>query len=298
MILPHENPETFQNPERVWELLKRWDVHPGNAVLERQAVYQFRSLWMDDWKSGRMLLAGDAAHLTPPFVGQGICSGIRDAANLAWKLDLVLQGKAQDSLLDTYTEERKPHVAELIHRSVQVGRIICIIDKEEAAKRDARIAAEGMPPNPPFPILEQGVIAKGEPFLYGGELSFQGRISLAGVQGLFDQVAAEGWTIISCAGHPDHVLNDEQRAFMTELGMTGWYLAAEEQKEKEALGGQAWDIDGSYRRYMQRRGIEAFISRPDCNMFGAVKKLEELPLLLEELRRQLSVFNKKQEELI
>ena len=93
MLLPDEQPADFEDPERVWALLEPW-YRPQDGPLTRSTVYEFRSMLADQMRKGRVLLVGDAAHLTPPFLGQGLCSGLRDAANVAWKLDLVLRGVA------------------------------------------------------------------------------------------------------------------------------------------------------------------------------------------------------------
>ena len=106
----------------VWDRLARW-IGPEDAALERNAVYTFRSCVARQWKVGRCFLAGDAAHQMPPFMGQGMCAGIRDAANLVWKLDYVLKG-VDASLLETYHSEREPNVRQFIDMTMRLGKLI------------------------------------------------------------------------------------------------------------------------------------------------------------------------------
>jgi 3-(3-hydroxy-phenyl)propionate hydroxylase len=122
-VLPDENGEMITRPANVFELLKPW-LGPEDADLERAALYIFHSAIALQWRRTRLLIAGDAAHLTPPFLGQGMCAGIRDAGNLAWKLARVLRGHNNDSLLDTYQAERSPHVREYIDLAVRLGGLI------------------------------------------------------------------------------------------------------------------------------------------------------------------------------
>jgi 3-(3-hydroxy-phenyl)propionate hydroxylase len=139
MLLPGEDAAAMSRPEAVWQLLSRW-VTADEAQLERPAVYTFHSVIARGWRKGRLLIAGDAAHQTPPFMGQGMCAGIRDAANLAWKLDDVITGAAPDALLDTYESERSPHVREFIETAVRLGNMIQTTDPEVARRRDAMFA--------------------------------------------------------------------------------------------------------------------------------------------------------------
>ncbi|MEE3920935.1 FAD-dependent monooxygenase [Micromonospora sp. BRA006-A] len=96
--------------------------HPDNATWERYGVYTTQACSAGRWRSGRILLAGDAAHVMPPFMGQGMSSGFRDALNLAWKLDLVHRGLADEALLDTLPEERCAHVQHAIRMSMDSAR--------------------------------------------------------------------------------------------------------------------------------------------------------------------------------
>ncbi|MFZ4758791.1 MAG: bifunctional 3-(3-hydroxy-phenyl)propionate/3-hydroxycinnamic acid hydroxylase [Burkholderiaceae bacterium] len=137
MLMPGDDPETIAQPHNVWPLIERW-VTPADAHLERSVVYTFHSVIANGWRRGRMLLAGDAAHQTPPFLGQGMCAGIRDAANLWWKLERVVRGAAPESLLDTYEAERRPHVHAFIDLAVRLGAVIQATDPAVAAERDRR----------------------------------------------------------------------------------------------------------------------------------------------------------------
>jgi len=113
----------------IWSSLARW-ITPQDATLERKAIYTFRSHLAKRWRDKRILIAGDAAHLTPPFMGQGMCAGIRDAANLAWKLAMVLRNECADELLDSYEQERRPHVREYITTAIALGKLIKTLERE------------------------------------------------------------------------------------------------------------------------------------------------------------------------
>jgi 3-(3-hydroxy-phenyl)propionate hydroxylase len=140
MLIEGDDPEAIQQPDTVRSMLAGW-MEPDDAAVERAAVYTFHGLIAAEWRRGRVLLAGDAAHQTPPFLGQGMCAGIRDAANLAWKLHRVVRDSSPEALLDTYQAERVPHVEDLVGAAVGFGRLICTTDPVVAAQRDADMLA-------------------------------------------------------------------------------------------------------------------------------------------------------------
>ncbi|ODT82699.1 MAG: monooxygenase [Pelagibacterium sp. SCN 64-44] len=141
MLLPGEDDADMAAEARVAELVRPWlDGAPHRII--RAATYRFHGLVAESWRAGRVFLAGDSAHQTPPFFGQGMCHGLRDAANLAWKLDLVIRGRAGEALLDTYQPEREKQVRHVIAAAIAAGRYICELDPARAAARDARIRAE------------------------------------------------------------------------------------------------------------------------------------------------------------
>lgn len=135
MLMPGDDAAAMTRPETVWRLLAPW-LKAGDARIERGAVYTFHSLIARRWRDRRLLIAGDAAHQTPPFLGQGMCAGIRDAANLAWKF-------GDERLLDTYQSEREPHVRVFIEEALRIGNIIQTTDPAVAAERDRRFLEGG-----------------------------------------------------------------------------------------------------------------------------------------------------------
>jgi 3-(3-hydroxy-phenyl)propionate hydroxylase len=163
MLKPGETPEELLDDAFILRLLEPWNVD-GAVTLERKAVYRFNARVAKAWRKGHLFLAGDAAHLMPPFAGQGLCSGMRDAANLAWKLSAVLSG-APSALLDTYQPEREPHVRAIISLAITMGRTVCMIDPDAARSRDAQMLAARTNPSPNgglnFPPFEAGCIVAG-----------------------------------------------------------------------------------------------------------------------------------------
>ena len=139
--LAGEYDSAIAQPERVWPLLSRW-ITPQEAAIERVAIYTFHSRLAKRWRSGRLWIAGDAAHQTPPFMGQGMCAGIRDVANLAWKLALAIRGHADERLLDSYQSERSPNVGKYIATAIRLGALINASDPQ-AALQLARPLGDG-----------------------------------------------------------------------------------------------------------------------------------------------------------
>ena len=118
-----ESVEKFFEDKTLWKFLSQW-VSEDEAEIERKTVYTFQSAIAKKWRKGRQFLVGDAAHLTPPFMGQGMCAGIRDASNLAWKISICCKKGHNDRLLDTYQSERSSNVRDYINTAMKMGELL------------------------------------------------------------------------------------------------------------------------------------------------------------------------------
>jgi resorcinol 4-hydroxylase (NADPH) len=282
MCLPGENIEDLNSIEMTWELLAPWDINPDNATVERHTVYTFRGSWADQWKQGRVMLAGDAAHTMPPFLGQGLCAGMRDAFALSWRLGAIFGKGASDELLESYGPERREHVCEIIRQAVELGRLICMVDPAEVAERDARMKAAMTDPSlglkpPPEPRL-------GFAGLYritddhAGYLSVQGHVRRDGREGLFDDVVGTGLQLLMRSNGTPAALDDASQAFVREFGVTVADFGPH---------GDTEDVDGVYTAWFDRLGIGAVLVRPDFYVF-ATSPVEEINALLGSARTALT----------
>ncbi|MDT0307494.1 bifunctional 3-(3-hydroxy-phenyl)propionate/3-hydroxycinnamic acid hydroxylase [Streptomyces sp. DSM 44917] len=296
MRLPGETVEELNTPEAAWRLLAPWGRTPENTTLERHTVYTFQACWADRWRDGRLLLAGDAAHRMPPFAGQGMCSGVRDALNLAWKLDLVLRGASEAALLDSYTSERREHVQHAIGMSMALGRVICVLDEEEARERDARMTAGGadparvLPPAPP-PVLGDGVLQRGADGARRadvGHLTPQYRVRAGERTGLIDAFTGGGFVLLTDGPGPLAALDAADRAFLAGVGTAFVPLHPKGTTPDGGLpDGEYEDVDDAWLPHLRGHGHVAALIRPDFYLFGTATDAADLRDLVAQLRARL-----------
>lgn len=179
-IQPDEDADQLNTEAGLWGLLAEW-VTPADARLVRSAVYRFHAVVAPQMRKGNVFLAGDSAHQTPPFAGQGLNSGMRDAVNLAWKMSYIVRGLATDALLDTYTTEREPHVRSTVAHAVDMGRLIDQLAGRISHGVDIESGYGG---SRPAPHLESGVVVGDDPrvghqFWYHPDVSSAVRTDLA-----------------------------------------------------------------------------------------------------------------------
>jgi 3-(3-hydroxy-phenyl)propionate hydroxylase len=287
LVNPDDDHSSLLVPEIGYDFLeKAWGLTRDQVRIYRQVIYPFSGKLAAPWVKGHVLLAGDAAHLMPPFLGQGACSGLRDSINLSWKLDLILRGIAPESLLDSYELERSPHVKVHILGSIALGEVACERDPQLAAERDQAYRSGNVPPPPDDPTLLDGVLHRSDEgglSPYAGHLIEQGFVRRGGVIGRFDEVVGWGFHLIGHEFNPLDKLDSEQRAFLEQIGCHVVNVT----NDPDAEGG-VLDMDRTYEAFFKdREMIKVVISRPDFYIFGAGWSENDTAKLVDDLRAQL-----------
>jgi 3-(3-hydroxy-phenyl)propionate hydroxylase len=236
LIHDDESDELADDPAFVRRMLAQRVPHPDRVDMIRHRVYTHHSRIAGSFRKGRLMLAGDAAHLMPVWQGQGYNSGIRDAANLGWKLAAVVNGQAGDALLDTYDIERRKHARAMIDLSTMVGRVISPTNRRVAGLRDRLIHGASLVPTlkryvlemrfKPMPRYQQGAVFHGEKgsgasggISPTGTLFIQPRVDTRADQNvLLDEVLGTGFAVLCWSNNLRAVLGEEAFSRWKALG--------------------------------------------------------------------------------
>ncbi|OYU48722.1 MAG: FAD-binding monooxygenase [Rhizobiales bacterium PAR1] len=280
-LRPGEDAREMEKPENVWRLLSRW-IAPADATLWRSAAYRFHALVAREWRQGRVFIAGDAAHQQPPFLGQGLCQGLRDVANLSWKLIRCLRGAAGESLLDTYGPERGGHVRKLTGIIKHIGGLIGERDATRARERDDRLIAEAggtiaaVPRQELMPALDAGFIsANAHPAR--GTLFPQPWINTASGRQRLDDVAGGGMRLVTApaAAAPGEALRQAMIAIGGSIITFGTASGLVE-------------CDGVIRDWMAKHQASYALVRPDNYVFGTASDAQAALALTREAESLLT----------
>ncbi|MGB8505054.1 bifunctional 3-(3-hydroxy-phenyl)propionate/3-hydroxycinnamic acid hydroxylase [Mycobacterium sp.] len=287
MIHADETDEKAEDPAFIQKMLGRLVPHPERVDVIRHRLYTHQSRIAGSFRSGRLLLAGDAAHLMPVWQGQGYNSGIRDAANLGWKLAAVVNGQADDALLDTYDVERRKHARAMIDLSTMVGRVISPTNRRVAALRDKVIRGASVVPTlkryvlemrfKPMPRYEQGAVYHAEPRSEtspAGTLFVQPRVDTRDRQDvLLDDVLGAGFAVLCWNNNPRALLADDAFERWKALGarfiearpLTQLHWTGHDDPDVVVVG----DRSGGVKSWFDAHAESVLFLRPDRCIAGA-----------------------------
>lgn len=253
-LLPNEDPALMTAPQEVWRVLERF-ISRDDAELERAACYTFHSVIAERWRDRRLVIAGDSAHQTPPFLGQGLCAGIRDVSNLAWKLARVIRGEATDALLDTYQSERAPHVRAYIELAVRLGGLI-----------NTRAAEAAVP----------GGLARAEPARMESIKPLLGAGLKAGLTELTGSVAPQP-TLTTGERLDDHVGYRYAALLAPEFSaaLPPTLLARLRQKDVAVVT----DTTPALQSWLTEKAVSGVLVRPDRYVLGAARTAADMDAL-------------------
>jgi len=291
MIHADESDEQAEDPVFLTRMLARMVPHPDRVEVIRRRIYTHHSRIAGAFRSGRLLLAGDAAHLMPVWQGQGYNSGIRDAANLGWKLAAVVSGQADDRLLDTYDIERRKHARAMIDLSTTVGRVISPTDRRVAAARDLIVRSASIVPSlkryvlemrfKPMPRYEQGAVVHSldpdeprDPRSPVGTLFIQPRVDTRTQHDvLLDEVLGRWFAVLCWNNNPRKILGDDAFAAWKALG--GSFIALRPLTQLHWTGHDDPDVvivgdrEGGLKSWFDAHKESVLFLRPDRCIAGA-----------------------------
>jgi 3-(3-hydroxy-phenyl)propionate hydroxylase len=303
-----EPDDVVTQPAWVEEMLRDHVPDPSSLDFIRWRVYTHHGRVASSFRQGRQLLAGDAAHLMPVWLGQGWNSGVRDAMNLGWKLATVLAGQADDALLDTYTAERKPHVTQMVKLSMRMGDVIKMTNPVAVAARDAAARVVNRIPAwrdyfgelrfRPQPRYTEGVLADQStlepgrsdvrltaasiPFLQTADKASavgvqfpQPRVRTADGDGLrLDDVLGPWWSLVLWINDAGALLDDPTLELLSSLGARLVTVVPEAQRPWAAAHASdgvvvVGDTTGRLKQWFDTRPVGAVLLRPDRFVAGA-----------------------------
>lgn len=308
MLFDGETDDMVTDPEFVNNLLADHVPDPASLDFIRRRVYTHHARIASSFRRGKVLIAGDAAHLMPVWMGQGWNSGVRDATNLAWKLATILRGQATDDLLDTYDVERRDHAKAMVDLSLTLGNVIKVTNPAMVATRDAIAAGMNLFPQvksyfadmkfKPMPRYTRGVVVDPSSHQAGSALAkltgkliptltSNTRVSPVGVQfpqprvttksqanALLDDVTGKWWTVLVWGNNPRDVFSDTDLLKLDELGAQLVCLIPESQRTwcEERYPADviiAGDTTGRLKKWFDERPTPVVFVRPDRFVAGA-----------------------------
>lgn len=279
MLLPHEPSAVADDDDFVWGLLEPWGATRENAELARRTVFSPTGGWVDGFAKGRVVLAGDAAHNTPQFLGAGANTGLRDAKALAWRLDLAVKHADKADvrrLMEDYSREQHGIAELLVSLALDVEALIAVTDPVEARKRDEKMREEKISEGYPDveALGEGGMYLKKEKDVEegkdsGGTLFIHDHVVYGGKRGPFDVVVGQGWMLLGAGSEdPAEALRKNTRADFEDLfdGKAFHFGGLDGVK----------DMSGRYMDWFSKNQAYAVLVRPDFYIYGIAKVREEV----------------------
>lgn len=286
MVLPHESSELAATDEFIWKLLAEFDCRPDTAMIERRVVYTVAGGWAETFAKGRVSLAGDAAHLAPQFLGQGLNSGLRDAKSLAWRLSFALRNPDSNwpRLKREYSTEQLATTKNFVTAAKGIERLLTVLDPEQAKTRDALIREKPVA-HPDLERVGPGMHLRHEkrvahPCGEPGTLFIQDRVEINGKDGFFDNIVGEGWSLI-VNGTVD-VLDAWTPETRQRYDVFGGHLV-----HFSGIG-EYKDPSGRYGQWFSDSDTQAVLVRPDYYIYGTAKTKDDIEGLVKSALDRMS----------